>query len=498
MNALHQDLTKLVKIVEKASKKESPYRLYFHLMPPVGWLNDPNGLCQYRGRYHVFFQYAPFDVRGGVKMWGHYVSQDFIHWEYLGVPLLPDQPFDCHGVYSGSALSDDGNLELYYTGNVKFAGDFDYIQTGRGADTIRVVSGDGICFEKKQVVINHTAYPQTYTCHVRDPKVWKRGKLYYMALGARSRNSQGSVLLYQSENKIDWDFWKEITTKTAFGFMWECPDLFELDGAVVLSVSPQGLTGEKYRFQNLYQSGYFIAKDSTGFISMDKVLDKAQFYADENDFIEWDMGFDFYAPQTFLDETGRRILIGWAGMPDVEDVYDNQPTIEEGWQHALTVPRELIRKENRILQYPVEELLSLREEPILLQQGKEYKLQERTFDLEIDNPEGTSIVLQIEDETFFSYDAEANMARLGFVGEMGRGRKLRQAKTEKMFHLRVLVDTSLMEIYINHGEIVFTTRYYPKQKESTWIIKQGGAENRLYLLKCRESVQQMVGKGGFT
>lgn len=28
--------------------------LSFHLMPPSGWLNDPNGLCQLHGTYHIF------------------------------------------------------------------------------------------------------------------------------------------------------------------------------------------------------------------------------------------------------------------------------------------------------------------------------------------------------------------------------------------------------------------------------------------------------------
>ena len=54
------------------------YKLGFHLMPPTGWLNDPNGLCQFKGIYHVFFQYSPFDANGGEKFWGHYTSKDMI------------------------------------------------------------------------------------------------------------------------------------------------------------------------------------------------------------------------------------------------------------------------------------------------------------------------------------------------------------------------------------------------------------------------------------
>ena len=81
MNALTRDLIKLVDMTEemmkeKEQKEGADYREKLHLMPPVGWLNDPNGLCQLNGIYHAFFQYSPFNAEGGVKMWGHYTSKD--------------------------------------------------------------------------------------------------------------------------------------------------------------------------------------------------------------------------------------------------------------------------------------------------------------------------------------------------------------------------------------------------------------------------------------
>ena len=73
-NALQRDLERLVARIERedgARAAADPYRQRFHLMPPVGWLNDPNGLCRCGEWYHVFYQYGPFDPTGGVKMWGH-------------------------------------------------------------------------------------------------------------------------------------------------------------------------------------------------------------------------------------------------------------------------------------------------------------------------------------------------------------------------------------------------------------------------------------------
>ncbi len=73
MNALYRAFQKLIK---EELRKEMPerWRPAFHVAPPVGWLNDPNGLCQKDGIYHAFFQMAPFEPQGGLKFWGHSVS----------------------------------------------------------------------------------------------------------------------------------------------------------------------------------------------------------------------------------------------------------------------------------------------------------------------------------------------------------------------------------------------------------------------------------------
>ena len=344
MSSLTKVLAEEVRKIEETAavgRAMQKSRLTHHLMPPTGWLNDPNGLCWYKGRYHVFFQYSPFEANGGLKFWGHYSSEDMINWRYEGVPLLPDSVYDCHGVYSGSALAEEDKLHLFYTGNVKMDGDYDYINNGRCSSTLHVESEDGIRFGTKEEAISWTDYPENYTCHIRDPKVWKDGEEYHMILGGRQKGDKGAVLFYKSEDLKNWTFDRDLTTENTFGYMWECPDFFALGDQEVLSVSPQGLTREEYRFQNIYQSGYFILKDGK---------------PEEKDFREWDYGFDFYAPQTFQDGKGRRIIIGWMGMPDADEEYVNPTAETEGWQHCLTVPREVTYKNAMLYQYPVEEL----------------------------------------------------------------------------------------------------------------------------------------------
>lgn len=446
-----------------------PYRLLFHLMPPQGWLNDPNGLCQFHGTYHVFFQYSPENAEGGLKLWGHYTSTDLIHWNYEGAPLVPDREYDKDGVYSGCAFLHEDQMYLYYTGNVKQPGIHDFVHSGREANTVLVTSKDGKQFSPKECIMTNADYPEEYTCHIRDPKVWQQDGRFYMVQGGRLKGDKGTVLVFQSEDLRQWSFHNDVTISESFGYMWECPDYFELPvdmqpGAQmnqrILSLSPQGLEAETYRYQNIYQSGYFRV---VGDITQDAKL---------QEFTEWDMGFDFYAPQTFQDEQGRRILIGWAGMPDAD--YDNLPTVKQGWQHALTVPRELIWRNGRVCQNPVSELEQLRQDFSQLPEGKKFELMKeqgmeytvrKAYEIEIAEIDSADFLVKFDQNgSGFALQYTEEVFSLEFYGEkaaqIGRGRTKRQFNLDRLQKCRILLDTSLVEVYLNDGEYALTSRYY--------------------------------------
>lgn len=181
-----------------------PFRTRYHIMPLVGWLNDPNGLCQFKGEFQAYFQYSPLSVNGGGGYWGHCVSQDLLHWEYREPVLTADIPQDASGVYSGSALVEDNKMYIFYTGNVKMPGDYDYIDAGRISTQILVESEDGQHMSEKTILLGMEDYPEDMTQHIRDPKVWKEEGKYYMVLGARARawdnqgkrRDKGGVLIY--------------------------------------------------------------------------------------------------------------------------------------------------------------------------------------------------------------------------------------------------------------------------------------------------------------
>ena len=461
MNALQRDLKKLTALAERAPLPEDAWRLGFHLMPPVGWLNDPNGLCWFRGEYHVFYQYAPFNAEGGIKFWGHYKSPDMLHWEQCPVMLYSDQPYDVHGAYSGSALCEEDGLYLYYTGNVKHMGDYDYIHAGRGHNTVLAYSPDGVTLGWKRLLMENKDYPAGSTCHVRDPKVWKQDGRYYMVQGARLESDTGVLYVFESENKVDWKQLNTIRTPEVFGYMWECPDLFEVDGHWFLLVSPQGVENTGPGFENVYACGYFpLEGDFRGDCTL-------------GEFVPLDYGFDFYAPQTFVKD-GRRLLIGWQGMPDAP--YTN-PTAEKGWQHCLTVPREVLYHKGRLCQRPAKELEALRTE-------------ENRYDgtAEITLPRMAEILLEgdVREITLpgLALRQEDSLLRLE-ITEGGYGRQSRTAPVNEVRNMRILMDTSAAEIFVNDGETVLSTRWYPKEGTRVLTVK-GSRAVTVYSLKGLE------------
>ena len=235
--------------------------------------------------------------------------------------LFPDSPDDADGVFSGSAVVRGDTLYLFYTGNIEQQGDFDYITAGRGANTILVATKDGVTMSEKKVLLRKSDYPDYCSCHVRDPKVWEQGGKYRMVLGARTLDDKGCVLFYRSHDLENWEFEKQVRTAD-FGYMWECPDFLRIGTNDFLSISPQGVAHEEFQFQNVYSSGYLNM--NTGV------------------YTEWDCGFDFYAPQSFIAPDGRRILIVWMGIGDIP--YTNPTAALEQQQREL---ERAIRKAKR-------------------------------------------------------------------------------------------------------------------------------------------------------
>lgn len=441
------------------------YRLQFHVMPPTGLLNDPNGLININGSYHLFYQWHPADTKHGLKYWGHVQSEDLVNWKQLPTALTPSEWYEKNGCYSGCAVDHEGVLTLIYTGNVK---DF---RGNRETYQCIAVSEDGVHFKKYEdnpVMYNQ---PKGYTRHFRDPKVWKKDDCWYMVIGAQTLKEEGRVLLFVSMDLYWWDLVGEVAGSNRgglgeFGYMWECPDLFTMGDKDILLACPQGLQAKGDAYNNIYQSGYFVGK-----------LDYQTGALAHGEFIELDRGFEFYAPQTMLDHKGRRILIAWMGLPEREE----HPTVEDGWIHAMTIPRELQLIGDKIYQKPVEEMKTLRQDAIVYRditvKDEQIQLQNIYGDVlelyvEIENIDATEYGLLLrtsadeEEKTILCYNRQENKVELNrqFSGKGYGGIRRCAVKENKTMKFHIFMDTSAVEIFINDGEEVFTSRIYPDKK----------------------------------
>lgn len=434
--------------------KQDPWRLRFHLMPETGWMNDPNGAIQFDGIYHIYYQYVPDNPKGGATHWGHMTSKNMVNFKQEPIFMSPDKSFDIDGVYSGSGIEKDGKLHFFYTGNVKKPGDYDYIFNGREQNVIHMVSQDGFTIERREVVIPHVAFPEGYTDHIRDPKLVEKDGQYYMVLGARTDKNLGSILVYVSDDLEEWTYHGTLLEgNEEQGYMWECPDFFELEDQSVLILSPQGILPTKYQYNNPHTAGYVLG--STDWHSVA--------FQPETDFREFDRGFDFYAPHTFVDDKGRRIMWSWMGVGDISPEYTN-PTINRGWQHAMALPRELVLENGKLYQRPLPEYQQLRTNPIECDFGHTDSLAGEVYELLIDFDQSKAFDLKLRQDTELKYDGKVLTLK---HGKSGYGRRKRMTQIEEIHQVHLFVDTSSIEIFVNNGEYVLTTRVYPEAGQDT-------------------------------
>jgi beta-fructofuranosidase len=460
-------------IAQNKDKINQEYRLGYHVMAEIGWINDPNGFVYYNGEYHLFYQYFPYASHWGPMHWGHVKSKDLVKWKHLPVALAPDMYYDAGGCFSGSAIEKDGKLYLMYTGHTN--ADPENPQNIRQIQNI-AVSEDGINFDKvtQNPVISTKELPQDALHQdFRDPKVFKHGEDYYAVVASCNVDESGQILLYKSRNLINWTYTGVLArSENKLGKMWECPDFFKLDGKDVLVVSPMGLSRDGDRFCNT---------SSCVYIAGDFDFENCKFDYDSAE--EIDSGFDFYAPQTMIDENGKRILIAWMQMWGRK-----MPTHEQqhGWAGAMTLPRELKLVNGKLYQNPVEEIKKYRinavsykdltiKDSLSLEgiEGQNLEL-ELHIDFLESNKFGLKVLKDEENETIMYYDKIEGK----FVFDRSKNgedltveekdsdikyiRKVAVNLSNNRLKLRIFIDRSSVEIFIQDGEKTMTSTVYPR------------------------------------
>ena len=450
--------------------KTSPWHASYHIEPKTGLLNDPNGFSFFNGKYTLFYQNWPFGAAHGLKEWVHTESDDLVHFYETGAEIRPDTKYDSHGAYSGSAYELDGKLFLFYTGNVRDKNWVrDSLQIGAWMDKNNNI------IKCKNVLIHK---PADVTEHFRDPQIFNYKGQLYTIIGAQNVEKSGFIKVYKAiDNHVE--TWKEVGNldfgSTGSEYMIECPNLVFVDENPVLIYCPQGLDKAELNYGNIYPNTFRICQ------SFDTENIKL---VGASEIQNLDYGFEAYATQGFNTPDGRALIISWIGLPDID-----YPTDKYDYQGAMSLVKELSIKDGKLYQYPVEAITSLRVDSEVFTPKLETN---NTYELELTFPtnqkselllfsdnQGNGLSL-IVDTTKGKIILDRSKAGIQYATDFGT---IRECSIDtKETTANIFVDNSIIEIFINKGEKVFTSRVFPEKHQTGIQIKSGEPTGKYFEL----------------
>ena len=321
----------LAVFVQRAEAQSEPdpyreqYRDQVHFSPKAHWVNDPNGMVYFKGKYHLFYQYYPGGTKLGPMHWGHAVSADLMHWKELPVALYPDS---LGYIFSGSVVADIRNTSGFGRGGkvplVAIFTHHDPKGEKKGTGTFQNQSvayslDEGATWTKYE---GNPVVKNPGIRDFRDPKVtwFEPARKWIMTLATKD-----CVTFFSSPDLKNWQRESEFGKDTgAHGGVWECPDLFPMSfqgksyWVLTVSLNPGGPNGGS-------ATQYFVGQFDGKKFSAQSIQTK------------WiDYGPDDYAGVTWSNTANRRIFLGW--MSNWRYAND-LPTVN--WRNTMTIPREL-------------------------------------------------------------------------------------------------------------------------------------------------------------
>lgn len=442
-----------------------PLRPQYHLLPARNWMNDPNGPIFFRERYHMFHQYNPQGAIWGNMNWAHATSPDMFHWQHEPIALSPTSGGpDQDGVFSGSAVLDNGTPTLIYTGVAAPSGNDATLRDGshtwRETQCLAVTQDNDLrTWKKLPTPVISSPPPGLEVTGFRDPALWREGDNWMLILGSGLRGKGGTILLYSSPDLRHWTYLhplvegnfsgKDSTNPVDTGDMWECPDFFPIGNKHVLLVSTMG----KVR----WKVGNYANQ---------------RFTAEKEGVVDWG---SYYAAKTMLDRNGRRILWGWIteSRPDAE-------LIKAGWAGAMSLPRVLSLSPDNELQTSVAPEASMLRAETNIGNGKtqttgDIQIRDLAAELDVHLQPATDFILR-----FFSDSGE--FAAISCSGNSGR-RTLRinnytcplAGEHVSAERLHIFLDGSVMEVFANQLTSL-TARVYQMPSGPLRLKLEGNAK----------------------
>lgn len=454
------------KVAAQEKLYQEQYRPQYHFSPKINWTNDPNGLVYVKGVYHLFYQYNPFENFWGHMTWGHATSKDLIHWEHQPI-AIPEEKDTM--IFSGTCVYDLNNssglgtkqkppMVAIYTGHVK-----DVNQSQHVAFSI----DEGKTWTK----YNKNPILDLGKKDFRDPKVfWYAPKKYWVMCVNLPQEHQ--VQFYASANLLNWKFLSDFGPKGDTTGVWECPDLVQIP--VLNSTQKKWLLQVSMSEKMQYFMGEFNGVNFT--------LDSNQ-----KTILRPNLGPDYYAGISYgqLPATHLPTTIAWANNWSYAGKIPTSP-----WKGAMTLPRNLWAENTngvwRLIQRPIANLNTLRkklayqkiateakDETISLEAiGIKEDVYECDFELSSSSTEKVGISIlndkfrgveigyePILKKVFINRTKTNSFSEREFADLRYFTAPLNLAIDKIKF--KVFVDNSIIEVFVNDGESVFTVQAFP-------------------------------------
>ncbi|HEX9826967.1 MAG TPA: GH32 C-terminal domain-containing protein [Flavobacteriaceae bacterium] len=476
---LRQDITKHLRL--DYTKFDDVFRPKYHAIAPAHWMNEPHAPLYYNGKYHLFYQHNPFGPYWEQIHWGHWVSDDMVHWKHADIALAPEKgTVDPDGIWSGSAyIGQDNTPLLFYTAGNDAKKENQYTSIAYPKDQS---DKNLISWEKSGIIVEK---PSEYLHReFRDPFVFKIDSKYYMIVGSGIAEKGGTAALFESEDAKNWNylhpFYQTDIKKYPFmGGVWELPVFLPLP-------NEDGTSTNKFIFMVLPLRDEADVEVFYWVGAFDKEAKK--FIPDQEKPSLMDYGdFGFTGQSGLVDpKTNRSIVFSIA-----QGKFGNIDTYNMGWAHNAGLPISLwLGKSDELNFAPINELKSLRGKPLIICENCEVsKLKKDLKEIKGDQLE---IILEFKSgkdkkgiivrksnsgnpQAMIYFDPTTNSVVFDKIQDNPE-RKFTAIKAPvsntKDIKLHIYLDKSMIEIYINN-QVSITDRIYFTDTDAKYIELMG-------------------------